>query len=525
MNTLHEKLNLIKDDPELILDPLFMNNIFKKYRDELPPFAEYWDLMFKKKQMKVVARKDGSKVVHYNRLRKYLFNPTRATDKETTDTVIELASTAVEAVITELEDKRKATFKYLDISGSEYCYANCTEDRKAALMGVTATNDEAESALGSVTGNIQRYGRINLFAAAAVASAKRTKVFQRKDAKGKRSLGIFHQFDKEVQEAIVAVAMQDAPQTRKRNNADLELQAKARKKKEDMLRELSIEKASEDYIDAVYYHRMYSSDACWKGEPRIVTTELGKLSSDTAKYRAVKENITIRVRGFGWDWCKHAWSKDNRKYTVYELAQHLRHIIKEEKKLVIPLEAIFNVPQRKELGVLGTQSSLVAELDKKFAAQEGEFKSIAEKTRRQRESKGQGDMYSQLQPFSRPELSDLVGRRIDVLSAFELDDGSSTLRWCQGEVLSVVEGSRDPAVEVEWDAMPDVAGFEDSQVSNQRLLPSLWNKDKDGGWRMDVEIDLIEDEVDSDSESENEDEGEGESDVDMNDDDDDDSND
>jgi len=130
-------------------------------------------------------------------------------------------------------------------------------------------------------------------------------------------------------------------------------------------------------------------------------------------------------------------------------------------------------------------------------------------------------MYSQFQPFSRPELADLVGRRIDVLSAFELDDGSSTLRWCQGEVLSVVEGSKDPAVEVEWDAMPDVAGFEDSQVSNQRLLPSLWNKDKDGGWRMDVEIDLIEDEVDSDSESENEDEGEGESDVDMNDDDDD----
>ena len=96
--------------------------------------------MFKKKQMKVVARKDGSKVVHYNRLRKYLFNPTRATDKETTDTVIELASTAVEAVITELEDKRKATFNYLDISGSEYCFANCTADRKAALMGVTATN-------------------------------------------------------------------------------------------------------------------------------------------------------------------------------------------------------------------------------------------------------------------------------------------------------------------------------------------------------------------------------------------------
>eukprot|EP00956_Cyclotella_meneghiniana_P021174 scaffold38171_cov73-Cyclotella_meneghiniana.AAC.1 len=164
-------MNLLKDDPELILDPLFMNNIFKKYRDELPPFTEYWDLMFKKKQMKVVARKDGSKVVHYNRLRKYLFNPTRATDKETTDTVIELASTAVEAVITELEDKRKATF-------------NCCKCQKN--QGIPAQGRQ-----------------------------------------------------RQVQEAIDSVAMQDAPQTRKRNNADLEIQAKkARKQKEDMLREL-----------------------------------------------------------------------------------------------------------------------------------------------------------------------------------------------------------------------------------------------------------------------------------------------
>ena len=38
-------------------------------------------------------------------------------------------------------------------------------------------------------------------------------------------------------------------------------------------------------------------------------------------------------------------------------------------------------------------------------------------------------------------------------------------------MLCAVEGSRDPVVEVEWNAMPDVAGFEDSQVSHQRLLP------------------------------------------------------
>ena len=80
----------------------------------------------------------------------------------------------------------------------------------------------------------------------------------------------------------------------------------------------------------------------------------------------------------------------------------------------IPSEAPFNVPQRQELGVLGSQTSIVAQLDKKFAAKESECKSNAEKTRRVSESKGQGGMYSQLQPFSRPELDELIGRRIDV---------------------------------------------------------------------------------------------------------------
>jgi hypothetical protein len=37
------------------------------------------------------------------------------------------------------------------------------------------------------------------------------------------------------------------------------------------------------------------------------------------------------VKGFGWDWCKHAWSKNGMKYTIAELSAHLQYIIKEEK--------------------------------------------------------------------------------------------------------------------------------------------------------------------------------------------------
>jgi hypothetical protein len=76
IDTLHDALNDINKDPSLILDPLFMMNIFKEYRDQLPPFQDYWELTFKKKQMKVIARQDGTKVVHFARLLRYLFNPT-----------------------------------------------------------------------------------------------------------------------------------------------------------------------------------------------------------------------------------------------------------------------------------------------------------------------------------------------------------------------------------------------------------------------------------------------------------------
>jgi hypothetical protein len=31
---------------------------------------------------------------------------------------------------------------------------------------------------------------------------------------------------------------------------------------------------TEDYIDAMYYHKMYHLDACWKGSPRVISREL-----------------------------------------------------------------------------------------------------------------------------------------------------------------------------------------------------------------------------------------------------------
>ena len=208
----------------------------------------------------------------------------------------------------------------------------------------------------------------------------------------------------------------------------------------------------------------------------------------------------------GWEQFKHAWSKDNRKYSVFELAKHLTYIVREEKKLTVPDEPPLIAPQRVSLGVLGTQSSQVSALDEKYLSNESDIRQKAEQTRRERENRGEGSMHSQLQPFSRPDLNDLIDRRIDVLYEVELEDSTKDLRWCQGKVVSVID-DKHVQVDWDWDPAPDIAGSEEGGLSPARLLPSKWNKDGvNGAWRLDVDI-YEDDEVDDEYSVEGDDGG------------------
>jgi hypothetical protein len=82
-----------------------------------------------------------------------------------------------------------------------------------------------------------------------------------------------------------------------------------------------------------------------------------------------------------------------------------------------------------------------------------------------------------MQPFVRPEISDLKSERIDVLSEFKmLENKTSELRRCQGEVVHVYGEQRVPTVCVRWDPIPDCTGWETHTESNQKLLPTRWNK-------------------------------------------------
>ena len=136
-------------------------------------------------------------------------------------------------------------------------------------------------------------------------------------------------------------------------------------------------------------------------------------------------------------------------------------------------------------------------MDDKFVSNVEGLEIQAREIIRDRESVGEGDIYSECQPPVMPEVSDLLGERIDVLCNFDLEDGTSATRWCQGVVTEISDGTnivmlgkktrcyeKNKAVMVLWDDIPEM-DFLQQEVA-QPLLPSKWNKHSIGGWRFDV---------------------------------------
>ena len=83
-----------------------------------------------------------------------------------------------------------------------------------------------------------------------------------------------------------------------------------------------LEKATEAYAQAVVLIQSYHSPAGWKTALQA-QREYGKIANESLKLDAVKYQINIRTKGFGWKSCHHPWSKNRIKYTSQELMSHL----------------------------------------------------------------------------------------------------------------------------------------------------------------------------------------------------------
>ena len=74
----------------------------------------------------------------------------------------------------------------------------------------------------------------------------------------------------------------------------------------------------------------------------------------------MKDNITIRVKGYNWKQFETTWSKNGKMKTVEELLDHLIKILEYKKEQVeFPLKPTPDLPGNNNLAILGARSKQV----------------------------------------------------------------------------------------------------------------------------------------------------------------------
>ena len=196
---------------------------------------------------------------------------------------------------------------------------------------------------------------------------------------------------------MMIAAKRGAPVLRKEHNIALELQKAADLRRKRIEHEKNLQNAKEEYIKAWDLIEVYHSDRGWKKLSQAIRV-MNSLSSEAARLKAIKEQITIRVKGFGWKEAAHAWSKGGTAYDSSELMKHFVNVILPmEAKLGVPSEPTFKVQDNTTKYALGTDLGLSVvnvELNTKSVE---DLKTEAMMERARREAEGETDCDANLQ--------------------------------------------------------------------------------------------------------------------------------
>ena len=76
---------------------------------------------------------------------------------------------------------------------------------------------------------------------------------------------------------------------------------------------------------------MFDLEACLKTCAQI-DNKLRRITSISSRKEAMKDQIRIRVLGLGWDNWHHPWSAAGHEFKRYELANHIKKLMKRDKK-------------------------------------------------------------------------------------------------------------------------------------------------------------------------------------------------
>ena len=174
-----------------------------------------------------------------------------------------------------------------------------------------------------------------------------------------------------------------------KNNEEVTRQRNAKRMKVEIARELGEKKAAEKRIERKFFRKLYDSEYCMKDDPKVVAQKLKQLKSESAKRDALKNNIYIRTKGFGWMEFHITMIHNRKNRSPHQLADHLRMIIRKEQHMEIPDKPPVDLPQRCPWPILGTLTNEVRQLDIKYFDSEERIREVAKKLRLEREARGE----------------------------------------------------------------------------------------------------------------------------------------
>ncbi len=241
--------------------------------------------------------------------------------------------------------------------------------------------------------------------------------------------------------------------------------------------------------------------------PQQVDAELGELSSTSAKLQALKDQINIYVKGYGWVEFKTPFSCANDKSigTVDNLTTALIRIIRDTRGRERPREAKLPATRSSKLGVLGTLTASARGLRENGWSTEDLRTKYAEvvaqmEAKRAAKDAASRDSHALAQPDESPVCDEtLLGKLVEVMTRVgeerDLENGGVETvfynQWLPARITRVADGS---------DTKPDKQGhqrkvkkgwfllaYDDGESIWTRLTEDDFNCARIGSWRLDLD--------------------------------------
>jgi hypothetical protein len=270
INLLHDAFVKIQSGGALLLEHQdFIMNIFASLYKEIPPFKEYFNYHFEKKEGNVIgSHKQHDCVLAIDKAMAELFHPQKIENRQTAEFWYELLVVGVATtLLTELTDPKKSTHNY--INDGMLAFNNLSNAEKEASLGMRANNDPSEGNFATFTNVFCNFGWISIDSAAGIRQARYYKdldcihgCFVTRGKKSRRTdqstdTGAFHALPEKLQSSLLAVAKKNGNKSRRQFTALLLRQCEARAEKAANAIVMKVKSTERDLINISYIKNIY----------------------------------------------------------------------------------------------------------------------------------------------------------------------------------------------------------------------------------------------------------------------------